>query len=42
MEKELLVKSPVVVRVYVIDCYNLPGKDFNSESDPFISVKLGE
>ena len=41
MEKELLVKSPVVIRVYIIDCFNLPSKDFNSESDPFISVKLG-
>lgn len=42
MEKELVTKNPVTIRVYVIDCFNLPPKDANSESDPYIVIRLGK
>ena len=41
IRKMLLVKTDVVVRVYVIDAFNLPPKDRNSHSDPYLKVKLG-
>jgi hypothetical protein len=40
-DKELITKTPVIVRVYILDAFNLPTKDATSECDPYISVKLG-
>eukprot|EP00358_Blepharisma_japonicum_P000350 CAMPEP_0202954358 /NCGR_PEP_ID=MMETSP1395-20130829/50744_1 /ASSEMBLY_ACC=CAM_ASM_000871 /TAXON_ID=5961 /ORGANISM="Blepharisma japonicum, Strain Stock R1072" /LENGTH=564 /DNA_ID=CAMNT_0049669833 /DNA_START=548 /DNA_END=2243 /DNA_ORIENTATION=- len=40
--RELLVKTPVTVRVYIIDAFDLEQKDRFSASDPYLRVSLGK
>mmetsp|Transcript_4050 Transcript_4050/g.3879 ORF Transcript_4050/g.3879 Transcript_4050/m.3879 type:complete len:713 (+) Transcript_4050:1971-4109(+) len=40
--KSLLVKTDVLVRVYVLNAFNLAQKDLASPSDPFIKISLGK
>ena len=40
--KQLLTKTNVLVRVYVIDAFNLEQMDMNSPSDPYLIIKLGK
>lgn len=39
--KLLLVKTECIVRVYIIDAYDLEQKDLDSPSDPYLVLKLG-
>jgi hypothetical protein len=41
-DDEFLRQRDVVVRVYVIDAEGLPDKDDDSNSDPFLVIKLGK
>eukprot|EP00358_Blepharisma_japonicum_P007293 CAMPEP_0202945150 /NCGR_PEP_ID=MMETSP1395-20130829/6104_1 /ASSEMBLY_ACC=CAM_ASM_000871 /TAXON_ID=5961 /ORGANISM="Blepharisma japonicum, Strain Stock R1072" /LENGTH=316 /DNA_ID=CAMNT_0049644819 /DNA_START=1181 /DNA_END=2128 /DNA_ORIENTATION=+ len=40
--RTLLVKTQCVVRVYIIDAFDLEQKDSFSKSDPYYKVKLGQ
>ena len=40
--KLLLVKNECVVRVYIINAFDLEQKDLDSASDPYLTVKLGK
>ncbi|CAG9328112.1 unnamed protein product [Blepharisma stoltei] len=40
--RQLLVKTPVTVRVYIIDAFDLEQKDRFSASDPYLKVSLGK
>lgn len=42
MTQRLLVKTDCVVRVYVLDAFDLAQRDENSLSDPYLLVKLGK
>lgn len=37
-DKELVTKSQVTIRVYILECYNLPPKDTDSMSDPYVKI----
>jgi hypothetical protein len=39
--KQLLIKTECVVRVYVMDAFELASRDEKSLSDPYVIVKLG-
>ncbi|CAD8085861.1 unnamed protein product [Paramecium sonneborni] len=41
-DKELVVKNQVTIRLYIIDCSNLPPKDQDSMSDPYLKIRLGK
>ncbi|KAM3144321.1 hypothetical protein pb186bvf_003485 [Paramecium bursaria] len=41
-DMEIITKSAVTVQIYILDCSNLPPKDFDSMSDPYIQIKLGD
>ncbi|CAG9332379.1 unnamed protein product [Blepharisma stoltei] len=40
VRKMLLVKTQVIVRLYIIDAMNLAQKDWKSNSDPYLRIKL--
>jgi hypothetical protein len=42
IKRSLMVETPVVVRVYVVQALNLRPKDIFSQSDAFIKVELGD
>ena len=42
MTNRLLVKTQCVVRVYILDAFDLAQRDANSLSDPYLLVKLGK
>ena len=42
LTKSILIKHPVIIRVYVLELNELPSKDLTSESDPYIKIYLGE
>ena len=42
LSKRLLNKYKCVVRIYILDAYELEQKDSSSLSDPYIRIKLGE
>lgn len=41
-DKELIIKSQINLRIYILECFNLPPKDTDSMSDPYIVIKLGD
>ena len=42
LTKSILIKHPVVIRVYILELSDLPSKDLTSESDPYIKIYLGD
>ena len=42
MTKKLLLKNECVIRVYVLDAFDLAQRDEDSLSDPYVLVKLGK
>jgi hypothetical protein len=40
--KALLVKTSVLVRVYILEAFNLEQKDWGSASDPYVKIQLGD
>jgi hypothetical protein len=40
--RQLLVKSNVLVRLYIIDAFDLAALDFGSLSDPYLFIRLGD
>ena len=40
--KQLLVKAECIVRVYIIDAFDLAQRDDRSLSDPYVLIKLGK
>lgn len=40
--KQLLIKKKCVVRVYILDAFDIEQKDADSLSDPYVRVKLGD
>ena len=42
LTKSILIKHPVIIRVYILELNDLPSKDLTSESDPYIKIYLGE
>ncbi|CAG9312955.1 unnamed protein product [Blepharisma stoltei] len=42
IQRSLLTKTDILVRVYVIDAFNLAQKDLKSNSDPYLRIKLGK
>ena len=41
ISRELLVKNRFVIRIYLIDAFDLQQKDSFSDSDPYVRIKLG-
>ena len=42
MNKLILVKTTVIVRIYILQLLNLSSRDLLSESDPYIKILLGD
>eukprot|EP00362_Geleiidae_sp_MMETSP1317_P000874 CAMPEP_0201283630 /NCGR_PEP_ID=MMETSP1317-20130820/31794_1 /ASSEMBLY_ACC=CAM_ASM_000770 /TAXON_ID=187299 /ORGANISM="Undescribed Undescribed, Strain Undescribed" /LENGTH=60 /DNA_ID=CAMNT_0047600555 /DNA_START=416 /DNA_END=598 /DNA_ORIENTATION=+ len=42
IQKDLLGKNEVLVRVYVLDCFNLMSMDSEGNSDPYLRLSLGK
>ena len=42
INKYMLIKTPVIVRIYILQLLNLADRDVLSESDPYIKILLGE
>ena len=42
INKYMLIKTPVIVRVYILQLLNLADRDTFSESDPYIKILLGD
>ena len=42
INKYMLIKTPVILRIYILQLLNLEGRDLLSESDPYIRILLGE
>ena len=42
MNKYILVKSPVIVRLYILQLLKLSTRDLFSESDPYVKILLGD
>ena len=42
MNKQILVKSTIILRIYILQLLNLSTRDLFSESDPYIKILLGE
>ena len=42
MNKTILIKSTVIVRIYILQLLNLSTRDMYSDSDPYIKILLGE
>ena len=40
--KQLLVKQECLVRLYIIDAFDLAQRDERSLSDPYVLIKLGK
>ena len=42
INKYMLIKTPVILRIYILQLLNLADRDLLSESDPYIKILLGE
>ena len=42
INKYMLIKTPVILRIYILQLLNLADRDLLSESDPYIRILLGE
>jgi len=42
MNKYILVKTPVIVRLYILQLLDLSTRDLFSESDPYVKILLGD
>ena len=42
LTKSILVKHEVIIRVYILEIKDIPKKDMNSDSDPYIKIFFGD
>ena len=38
----MLVRNSVIIRIYVLQLRNLPGKDILNEYEPYIKIYIGD
>eukprot|EP01017_Pseudomicrothorax_dubius_P045811 TRINITY_DN7982_c0_g1_i1.p1 TRINITY_DN7982_c0_g1~~TRINITY_DN7982_c0_g1_i1.p1 ORF type:complete len:406 (+),score=138.25 TRINITY_DN7982_c0_g1_i1:307-1524(+) len=42
IDLDFMSKTPVLIRLYMIDAFEIPPKDDDSDSDPFLKIRLGK